>query len=92
MKPALRHLIDMHDGETAWAAPWSLAIDHDDNCWLDPNTIIGATQTNTSNMQILRDAGEYHVWPPADYRWYRGRRPQPTTMIPVAGVHEDGDQ
>lgn len=92
MKSEVRYISDMQDGDTAWASPWTLSIDHDDNCWLDPTAIVSDQRTNTSNMQILRDAGEYHVWPPADYRWFRGRRPQLITMIPVAGVHEDGDQ
>lgn len=87
-----RAVADMRDDETAWAVPWVLHIDHNDNCWLDPTGSIGYGHDREHNLMIMRAAGEYHVWLPANYTWYRGGAGRDPEMIPVAGVHEDGDQ
>lgn len=79
----------MRVDESGWTVPWSMDIDVDRRCWLDPSYTIHHEAGGTVQMRIERREDGYHVWLDPSHRYTQNSVPK--TYLPVVGLHKFGE-
>lgn len=84
------YIAGMIIGQTVYVTPWTLIVDEDGDCLLDPFSTYHDRPGGTVDMKVLRMADGYHVWL-CDWFKYEPKGHCSGGMIPVAEIHRKGE-
>jgi hypothetical protein len=78
---------DLPNGESGWTTPWTLVVDEDGGCWIDPTTRLWPAPGGTVTMRVTRvgvNACEVDLSAEHAFLWPRPKKGVYTTgMWPV---------